>query len=82
VDFSKIRPLSLRELRRLTSPHFPARDVQAADAPDEAVAELPAAQRAQVALYRAARRIGLARPLLLRVAPEWDVRLSKSTEVR
>jgi SAM-dependent methyltransferase len=77
VDFSKIRPLSLRELHRLSAPFFGARQVTAADAADETVAGLPPLQRAQVALYRAARRVKLARPLLLRVAPEWDVRLAK-----
>lgn len=80
VDFSKIRPLSLGELHRLSAPLFGTRHVAPADAADETVAELPPLRRAQVALYRAARRIRLARPLLLRVAPEWDVRLSKSTE--
>jgi len=81
VDFSKIRPLSLRELHRLSAPFFGSRQVAPADAADETVAELPPLRRAQVALYRAARRIRVTRPLLLRVAPEWDVRLSKSTEV-
>jgi len=33
--------------------------------------------RAQVALYRGLRRVKALRPLLLRVAPEWDVRLAK-----
>jgi len=77
VDFSKIRPLSLRELDRLASPHFPARHVAASDAADETVAELPPLRRAQVALYRGLRRVKALRPLLLRVAPEWDVRLAK-----
>jgi SAM-dependent methyltransferase len=77
VDFSKIRPLSLRELDRLAAPHFPTRHVAAADAADETVAALPPLRRAQVALYRAARRIKVTRPLLLRIAPEWDIRLVK-----
>jgi SAM-dependent methyltransferase len=77
VDFSKIRPVSLRELHRLTAPFFHAREVVPADAPDETVAELPALQRAQVALYRRLKRLRLVRPLLLRVAPEWDARLAK-----
>jgi hypothetical protein len=80
VDFAKIRPLSLRELRRLSAPLFGRRQVAPADAADETVAALPAGRRAQVALYRRLKRSRLLRPLLLRVAPEWDVRLSKSTE--
>lgn len=76
VDFAKIRPLSLRELRRLAAPLFAARDIAPADAADETVAELPALKRAQVAVYRRVNRSRLLRPLLLRIAPEWDVRLS------
>jgi hypothetical protein len=78
VDFSKIRPVSLRELHRLAAPSFPARQVLPADAPDETVAGLPPLQRAQVALYRGLRRRRLLRPLLLRIAPEWDARLARS----
>jgi SAM-dependent methyltransferase len=77
VDFEKIRPLSLRELHRLAAPSFAAREVTPADAADETVAELPALLRAQVAAYRRLKRSRLLRPLLLRVAPEWDVRLAK-----
>jgi SAM-dependent methyltransferase len=76
VDFSKIRPVSLRELDRLASPLFRTREVLPADAPDETVTELPALQRAQVALYRGLKRRRFLRPLLLRIAPEWDVRLA------
>ena len=79
VDFAKIRPLSLRELRRLAAPLFPAREIAPADAADETVAQLPAAQRAQVALYRRLKRVRMLRPLLLRVAPEWDARLRKGS---
>ena len=75
VDFSKIRPLSLGELHRLSTPLFGRRQVAPADAADETVATLSPLRRAQVGFYRAARRIKLVRPLLLRIAPEWDVRL-------
>jgi SAM-dependent methyltransferase len=78
VDFAKIRPVSLRELDRLAAPLFRARQVMPADAADETVAGLPALQRAQVAVYRGLRRRRLLRPLLLPLAPEWDVRLAKS----
>jgi SAM-dependent methyltransferase len=77
VDFAKIRPLSLRELHRLAAPLFTTRQVVPADAAEETVAGLPALQRAQVGLYRALRRRRFLRSLLLRVAPEWDVRLAK-----
>ena len=79
VDFSKIRPVSLRELHRLAAPFFHARQVLPADAPDETVAELPALQRGQVALYRRLKRSRLSRRLLLHFAPEWDVRLAKQS---
>jgi SAM-dependent methyltransferase len=81
VDFTRIRPLSLRELHRLSAPFFGAREVAPADAADETVSALPAARRAQVAVYRRLKRSRILRPLLLRVAPEWDVRMSKSSEV-
>jgi ubiquinone/menaquinone biosynthesis C-methylase UbiE len=79
VDFAKIRPLSLRELDRLAAPFFGAREIVPADAADETVAELSALKRAQVKVYRELKRRRLFRPLLLRVAPEWDVRLAKKT---
>jgi SAM-dependent methyltransferase len=79
VDFSKIRPVSLRELHRLAAPFFRAREVAPADAPDETVVDLSAVQRAQVALYRRLNRRRFLRPLLLRFAPEWDVRLAKES---
>jgi SAM-dependent methyltransferase len=81
VDFAKIRPVSLRGLHRLAAPFFPARQVAPADAADETVAELPALQRAQVAVYRRLKRSRLMRPLLLRVAPEWDVKLAKGRTI-
>jgi SAM-dependent methyltransferase len=77
VDFARIRPLALGELRRLAAPLFARRSIAAADAADETVAELPPAQRAQVALYRRLRRTGMIRPLLLRIAPEWDAWLAE-----
>lgn len=77
VSFSEIRPVSLRELRRLARAAFGRSEVLPADAADEAVAALPRAQRMQVALYRRLKRNRLIRPLLLRVAPEWDVLLTK-----
>jgi ubiquinone/menaquinone biosynthesis C-methylase UbiE/uncharacterized protein YbaR (Trm112 family) len=79
VDFAKIRPVSLRELDRLAAPFFRTRAVAPADAADETVAELSALKRAQVKVYRELKRRRLFRPLLLRFAPEWDVRLAKKT---
>jgi SAM-dependent methyltransferase len=77
VDFAKIHPVSLRELHRLAAPFFPARQVAPADAADETVAGLPLLQRGQVAVYRRLKRNSFLRPLLLRIAPEWDARLAK-----
>jgi len=79
VDFAKIRPLSLGELRRLAAPFFAARRIAPADAPDETVAQLSAGQRAQVALYRRLKRSRILLPLLVRVAPEWDAHLAKGS---
>lgn len=77
VDFSKIRPASLRELDRLAARLFPSREFVPADVPDETVAGLSALERMQVALYRRLKRRKWLRPLLLRFAPEWDARLAK-----
>jgi SAM-dependent methyltransferase len=77
VDFARIRPLALGELRRLSVPLFARRSIAPADAADETVAQLPPVQRAQVALYRRLRRTRIFRPLLLRIAPEWDAWLAE-----
>jgi len=81
VDFSKIRPLSLRELHRLAAPFFGTRRVAPADAADETVARLPPLRRAQVALYRAARRITPTGPTLTRVPAAGAAPLSSTTQV-
>ena len=66
-----------RRFLRVLDEAAPVREATPADAADETVAQLPALQRAQEAMYRRLKRSRLLRPLLLRIAPEWDVRLAK-----
>ena len=76
VDFSKIRPVSLRELNGWQR-RFSARVRSCRGHPRRTVAGLSVSERLQVALYRRIKTRKLLRPLFLCFGPEWDVRLSK-----
>lgn len=77
-DFENVRVLSFRELDRLAARHFRDRRIEPAEVPEELRAELSGPERLGAAVYGALAAQRLFRPALRRVAPEWDVTLTKS----
>jgi SAM-dependent methyltransferase len=74
-DFANVRLLSFRDLDRRAARHFAARRFDPPRIPDELWPALSSVERLGAHAYERVAGIGLLRPLLRWVGPEWDVTL-------
>jgi ubiquinone/menaquinone biosynthesis C-methylase UbiE len=77
-DFENVRLPSLGELRRRAAAHFRDRRIEPAVMPDGVTTELAGLARVGAIAYGRLTAMSALRPALRRVAPEWEVTLTKS----
>ena len=75
ASYENIRLHSFNEIRSMARKHFSAVEFALPDISDEALQYFPVSKRLQVYIYRLLKRIPGVRSILLRIAPQWDIKL-------
>lgn len=77
ASYENITLFSYNEFQKLARKYFDTIEFALPDIDNDALKEFPLIKRVQVHIFRGLKKIGFISKLLLRITPQWDIKLSK-----